>query len=195
MHNKCFIYLDSHLNWSFTELRRHHRSRVLARRYASEVQLNSVTAGSSPASGFQSDSTVWRSLLSGQQGSSLIHPRLCTIDWWSDEIEGWLKCLPLSFELQVLSDLGWFMCEDVFKLLFLLSEHLHFTLVVLNVVVNGADHVLHATEDRLRTDSTCLSLTSSPLSLVLRLLWAAIELLFYPVKPNYCSAILFCFPL
>ena len=50
--------------------------------------------------------------------------------------------LPLSFELKVLPDLSRLMCQDVLELLLLLSEHLHLTLVVLNVIVHSTNHVL-----------------------------------------------------
>ena len=50
--------------------------------------------------------------------------------------------LPLSFKLKVLPDLGRLMCKDVLELLLLLSEHLHLTLVVLNVIVHSTNHVL-----------------------------------------------------
>ena len=73
------------------------------------------------------------------------------------------RSLPLGFDLESLSDLDTLVAEHVLELLFLVAEHLDFTLVELNVLIDSSDHFLHTIKFK-----SVAALTSSWESLFLR---------------------------
>jgi hypothetical protein len=60
------------------------------------------------------------------------------------------RSLPLGFNLEGLSDFNTFVTEDILELLLLVTEHLHFALVELDVFIHSSDHFLNATTVRHR---------------------------------------------
>lgn len=78
-------------------------------------------------------------LLAGEVSLELV---LNSIKFGLDYVK---RSLPLGLDLESLSDLNAFVTENILELLLLVTEHLDFTLVELDVFVDSSDHFLHAT--------------------------------------------------